>query len=536
MCYRSVRKGSSYDRALFAALLLVASCFSAACGTNASSPPPSPDFTITVNPSAVSQTVGTVGQPISVTVSAQNGFADTVNVNIQGLPAGAIISPQTPLAIPPSGSQQVTAFFPPTTTTGSNSVQFAATGGGLSHSATLNLTLNPVSGTAVLQETAGQVNAGTIEIQGLSAGNFNPTYWQQNTLNWVPDVREPMFTSLTTSPYQNIYSPFPVEQSGGWRMFYGGWDGSDTPNDRIYSVTTADFLTFNNRMLVVDHGAFQHMNDVNVQQLPDGSLHMMCTGGAYDGRNWPTYFSSPDGVVWNGTPEPYQAQLSDIVNIQGYSDYQAGGFNAGNVLFRETSDWVLYFYDNFGAIAQIYRATGTSPQVVQFQSVALKTGADPNSVNKFVVANQTWYLMGLMSNAPQVWYSLSNDGLTFGPQETLFTNLSSLDTSMDTVSFVTRGSQVLGTLYGANTGTPDNQLSDNSIFARWLQKKVVVTDSSGTQYFTQGAYGPDRQWFATPASGSLNGTVVVYAEDGVTILASNVVSLTAGKSYALQLK
>jgi len=289
-------------------------------------------------------------------------------------------------------------------------------------------------------------------------------------------------------------------------------------------------------MLVVDHGAFQHMNDVNVQQLPDGSLHMMCTGGAYDGRNWPTYFSSPDGVVWNGTPEPYQAQLSDIVNIQGYSDYQAGGFNAGNVLFRETSDWVLYFYDNFGAIAQIYRATGTSPQVVQFQSVALKTGADPNSVNKFVVANQTWYLMGLMSNAPQVWYSLSNDGLTFGPQETLFTNLSSLDTSMDTVSFVTRGSQVLGTLYGANTGTPDNQLSDNSIFARWLQKKVVVTDSSGTQYFTQGAYGPDRQWFATPASGSLNGTVVVYAEDGVTILASNVVSLTAGKSYALQLK
>src|ERR1700739_2517838 len=35
----------------------------------------------------------------------------------------------------------------------------------------------------------GQVASHTIEIQGLSAGPFNPIEWQQNTLNWVPDVR-----------------------------------------------------------------------------------------------------------------------------------------------------------------------------------------------------------------------------------------------------------------------------------------------------------------------------------------------------------
>jgi hypothetical protein len=34
---------------------------------------------------------------------------------------------------------------------------------------------------------------------------------------------------------------------------------------------------------------------------------------------------------------------------------------------------------------------------------------------------------------------------------------------------------------------------DHKIFARWLQKKVVIADSSGSQYLPQGGYGPDRQ-------------------------------------------
>lgn len=492
------------------------------CGGGTPAPPP-PALTISTHTLGD----GTVTFPYTQTIQASGGVgAFTWTVNAGSLPHNLSLGNN-------SGPSTTIAGVPDTIATARFTIEVRDSSGQIatqSYSLSIGKTVS-----AHLQPATEQVPGGIIEIRGLSAGDFNPRYWRQNTLNWVADVREPMFTSLTTSPYQNIYSPFPLEQSGGWRMFYGGWDGSDTPNDRIYSVTTADFLIFNNRMLVIDHGAFQHVNDVNVQQLPDGSLHMTCTGGAYDGRNWPTYFSSPDGVVWNGTTEPYQAQLSDIVNIQGYSDYQAGGFNAGNVLFRETSDWVLYFYDNFGTIAQIYRATGTSPQVVQFQSVALKTGADPNSVNKFVVANQTWYLMGLMSNAPQVWYSLSNDGLTFMPMQTLFFNLSALDSSMDTVSFVTKGSQVLGTLYGANTGTPDNQLSDNAIFARWLQKKIVITDSSGTQYFAQGSYGPDRQWFQMPTSGSLQVTILVYSEDGVTPLASGSVTVSGGNAYQLVL-
>jgi len=145
---------------------------------------------------------------------------------------------------------------------------------------------------AQMQQVSGQAPAGVIEIQGLSAGPFNPESWQRNTLNWVPDVRIPMLAAQTTGPNQNIYAPWPLEQPNGWRLFYGGWDGTDDFNDRVYSATTPDFLSFVNRTLVIDHGAFQHVNNESVQQLPDGSMHMISTICCPDNLDKPAYSSA----------------------------------------------------------------------------------------------------------------------------------------------------------------------------------------------------------------------------------------------------
>src|SRR3954469_21988439 len=77
---------------------------------------------------------------------------------------------------------------------------------------TYTLNINS-TGIAQLLPIAGQVPGGTIEIQGVSAGPFNPLSWQLDTLNWVPDVRMPMFAAQSTGPYQNIYAPWPLEQA-----------------------------------------------------------------------------------------------------------------------------------------------------------------------------------------------------------------------------------------------------------------------------------------------------------------------------------
>jgi hypothetical protein len=73
------------------------------------------------------------------------------------------------------------------------------------------------------------------------------------------------------------------------------------------------------------------------------------------------------------------------------------------------------------------------------------------------------------------------------------------------------------------------------IFARWLQKKVVITDSANVQHLPHGGYGPDRQQFQIPQSGAITGTLSVYAEDGVTPLASGPVNVSADKAYQLVL-
>jgi hypothetical protein len=506
------------------------------CGGGGSSgPPPPPDFSLSVNPSTLSMTVGTISPPAVITVAGQNGFTGQVSISVTDLPAGATTSPAGPFTVSAFGSQQVVLFIPPAAQTGPLSIQFDATGGSLSHSASLNVTVTLVSGTAVLQDASGQVAAATIEIQGLGAGTFNPDYWQKNTLNWVPDMRMPMLAPQTTGPYQNIYAPWPLEQAGGWRLFYGGWDGQDVPFDQIFSVTTSDFLSFANRDHIIANGDFVNVNNVNVQQLPDGSLQMICSGGSPPGSpgDKPVYFSSPDGVTWNGSTEPYSARLMDIISIQGYALFSSGNFNGANVLLRDNGAWVLYFTDWQNDPHTTYRATANTPPNFQLQGAALKTDHAVNDVKKFTVNGAIWYLMGLHNNAQSLWYSLSIDGVSFGSEQTLFNHLSAQDQYIVALGFVTRGNEILGVLYGASAV---ETLDQNRIFARWLQKKVVITDSSGVQYFAQSAYGLDRQWFPAPASGFLEGTMVVYAEDGVTPLGSSLVTLTAGKAYRLVLQ
>lgn len=493
-------------------------------------PPPPPPPPLSISTAALPD--GMVTFPYSQTLQASGGVAPFVwNVSSGSLPHNVTLAGS-------SGGSAMISGTPDAAQAASFTVQVKDA---KNQSATQSYSITiAAAGSVQLQSVAGQAPAGTIEIQGLTAGRFNPLSWQNDTLNWVPDVRTPMFAALTTSPYQNIYAPWPLEQANGWRMFYGGWDGGTTPNDRVYSVATPDFLSFGSRQLVIDHGAFVHVNNENVTQLPDGSMHMICTVIQNSTSNdKPAYFSSPDGITWNGTPQPYPAQLGDVVSIPNDPNYLGWDFNGGNVLLWDNSAWALYYSVGiYGSIGQVYRGTSVSPPVFQLTGVALDTPHYANDIKKFVVGGKTWYLMTLYVEeatvgtvlSPSFTYSLSNDGVTFGSEHLLFGGASPADHFVMTPAFVTSSGSILGLLYGAN---PVDLLSSNQIFARWLQKKIVITDTSGTQYSPQGGYGPDRQWFPAPASGSLQGTIVVYAEDGVTPLASGSVNLAAGNAYQL---
>src|SRR5437763_4396297 len=498
-----------------------------ACGGGASPPsvPPPPSISILTT----SLPDGMVTFDYTRTIRASGGVAPFVwKVNSGSLPHELNLQQSSTSSATISGTADTaqTAGFTIKVTDAKNQIAI--------QSYTVNIQ-NLVS--AQLQEVQDQVPAGGIEVRAISAGPFNPLLWQQGTLNWVPDVRTPMFAPLPGT-FQNIYSPWPLEQANGWRMFYGGWDGTATTNDRVYSVTTPDFLSFGSRQLVIDHGDFLHVNNENVTQFADGSMHMMSTTTVSTTSNdKPTYFSSPDGSIWNGSPEPYQAQLIDMVSIPNDPIYAATDYNGGNVLLWDKNSWILYYSEGvYGGNGKVFRATSTSPPDFQSAGSVLNTSHYANDVKKFQVGSKSWYVMLLYIERgaspvpdPVFSYSLSNDGIAFGAESSLFGGLLPEDHFVTTPTFVTKEGSILGVLYGANP--VDLLNAANQIYARWLQKKVVITDSSGAQFLLQGGYGPDRQRFQVPQSGSLEGKILVYSEDGVTPLGAGSIGVSSGKAY-----
>jgi hypothetical protein len=382
---------------------------------------------------------------------------------------------------------------------------------------------------ALIAENTG---SGVVEIRGVTAGPFDPAAWQNGSLHLLPDMRSPLLAPRE-GKFRNIYAPSAVQTPDGWRVFYGAWDGAPTGNDRIYCVDTPDFMKFGTRSTVIEHGVFVHVCNVNALRGADGSYEMMCT--AYpdkDGLNKPAYFTSPDGISWNGAPMPYAASLDDIVVINGYGKYSGADINGMNVILREGGDLRLYFA-NFKDFGHVYRATRTGPGEFRLDGEALSESLAPNDVKKFTAGGQDWYLMGLHMNRERLWYSLSNDGLHFSPPQKLLDHLDEADRYIVALGWVVRDNTVLGVLYGAG---PVPALNENRIFARWLQHRVAFVAEDGSRYGPRWSLGPDRQVIPVPQGTPVAGHFEMFTLDGVTKLVDNVpATVTEGQVWELTL-
>src|SRR5579864_7140973 len=71
------------------------------------SPPPSPDFAITLSSGSLSISQGATGAPITVSVAGQNGFTGSVQITLAGMPAGVLSNPASPFSIASGASMAV---------------------------------------------------------------------------------------------------------------------------------------------------------------------------------------------------------------------------------------------------------------------------------------------------------------------------------------------------------------------------------------------------------------------------------------------
>ncbi len=103
-------------------------------------PPPSGDFSISLDPSAVTLTAGGATATTTASIGALNGFTGQVSVEVRGLPAGVSISPAT-ANIAAGASQDFVLTADGTAVPGTTSVTFTGTQGNLTHTAKLALTI-----------------------------------------------------------------------------------------------------------------------------------------------------------------------------------------------------------------------------------------------------------------------------------------------------------------------------------------------------------------------------------------------------------
>lgn len=364
-----------------------------------------------------------------------------------------------------------------------------------------------------LVQVPGQAEIGTVEIHGVAAGAFDAKLWDAGSLHFVADVRSPLLRPRYAGVFRNIYAPSAVQIPGGWRVFYGAWDGVPSGNDRIYSTTTADFLDFSDRQIEIEHGRFIHVCNVNAIALPKGAFRMVCT--AYPdakGLNKPAMYASPDGRTWNGSPAPYAARPDDLITLEGYAPFADADTNGLNVLLYEEGAYRLYFGD-FAHHGHVHRASSSDGKNFRYDGVCLDSPHMVNDVKKFTQSGGTRYLMGLHANGQKLWYALSTDGMSFGQEHELATNLGDADKYMVAIGWVVQDDRLLGVLYGAGAAS---SLDRNRIYGRWLQKKLVFTADDGSTWMTSAALGPDRAIISLGEHRQLSGKMTVLAEDGLT--------------------
>jgi hypothetical protein len=360
-----------------------------------------------------------------------------------------------------------------------------------------------------------------VEFRNLSPASFNPNLFNGSP-NFLPDIRSPFLDPLP-GPYRNIYAPSIVcLPDHSFRIFFGGWDGTPTGNDQIYSIDTADFITFHNRQTVITHSPYQHVCNVSAVLNPDQSITLFCTAFP-DSQGLNRIISIRVPAHPPVTPTP-----SDLISIKNYPNYSKGDFNGLNpVLYNPLTHTYQLFFADFHNFGHIYRASSTNAHDFTLDADVLDAALMPNDAKQ--LSNLT--LLAFHQNGPSLFYSLSADPLHFPPPKLLATHLSDADRYIVAVGLVVDQHQsLLGFLYGAGA-VPS--LDHNRIFARWLQRKVIFLTNDGRQLSPSYSFGPGRALLDLPSP--TIGRLQLYSEDGTTLLLNTPpILLTPGHAYTLQ--
>lgn len=358
--------------------------------------------------------------------------------------------------------------------------------------------------------------SGTVEMRNVGARQFDP----QRLANWHFDARNPILQPKS-GDWRNIYAAFSVANGlNTWNVYFGGWDGVSLSNDAIsLTVTSNRFDTFGPHQVVIDSGPLKAVNNESVVKVSPTNWVMTYTT-LYNSRpeiptntliNKPSYAVSTNGVNWT----PSIGDTNFLVTMSGYPNWSGVDANGMNALYHDGSLFHLYFGD-LANFTGVQHATSLDGHNFTYEGAVLNEPLIVNDVKRFSYLGNDVFIWAYHLNTDRIYYSLGTNLSHAGPSAlTLFTNHGPEDRYIVSGSFVREDNKLLGCLFGAGATT---NLMTNQIYARWLQREVVFTNSFVRWGDTAQAVGPDKLHLYMSTNLNVEtGQFEIYAEDGVTL-------------------
>ena len=206
-----------------------------------------PDFRLSVSPRSASAVIGNISSTVTVSIAPQNGFNDSVNVILQGLPSGVNATPGSSFALQTGVSQALTFSVSSSAPVGVFPLTVSGASGTSSHTAQLVLTTEPIvrvstyqSGSVLYLESDSGTDVSRIGLQTIWGGSIVEVSLNgTNFVNEHDTGREVQAAQYDGSAqYDNCAG---CTGNFGWNPVQGG-DKYDQGSPVLMQTLTADSL------------------------------------------------------------------------------------------------------------------------------------------------------------------------------------------------------------------------------------------------------------------------------------------------------
>ncbi len=253
-----------------------------------------PDFTIALTPSSVAVPQGLTGNS-TVTTAIIGNFNSAITLSASGAPSGTTVSfNPNPIAAPGSGNSTMTITVGSSTPLGTYPITVTGNGGGIQHSATLNLTVTSWAQGFDFRNTAEFVTD-LANYTYVLPGTTYPTTVNGVTFGWTTLglVQGDDRSTLVDPRLAGINSA----QNGSPATFY-----VNLPSPGTYNLTLA----------MGDEGYEECYTQCQVQFLDGSTVLATASGGASNAG----YFYDAAGNNWSAAAWP-SSNVSQQVTLEG---------------------------------------------------------------------------------------------------------------------------------------------------------------------------------------------------------------------------